>query len=84
MARPLLAPDLADWVRILAKKDGLLRRHCLHQGFCTEDLHHLLQVVGEHMQAHLGADARQRLGEEVRRAHSGFERSERMLDGLTA
>ena len=36
------------------------------------------------MQAHLGADARDRLGQKVSRPHPGLERSERMLDGLSA
>ena len=36
------------------------------------------------MQAHLGADARERFGQKVRRTHPGFERSEDVLDGLPA
>jgi hypothetical protein len=41
------------------------------------------QIVAEHVQRHFRSDAGERFRQEVRRAHPGFERSERMLDGLS-
>src|SRR6266542_5815544 len=64
--------------------DGALCPHCLHQQSDAHDLHDAFEVVGQHMEAHFGADARQPLGQEMRRAHPGFERAEGMFDGLPA
>src|SRR6266540_3836036 len=64
--------------------DGALCPHCLHQRSDAHDLHDAFEVVGQHMEAHFGADARQPLGQEMRRAHPGFERAEGMFDGLPA
>jgi hypothetical protein len=41
-----------------------------------------LQIVREHVQAHLRAYPTKRLRQEVRRPHPGFDRSERVLDRL--
>ena len=48
----------------------------------TDDVHHPLHVVGEHLQTHLGAYLGQGLGEEVRVTHPALYRAERMFDGL--
>lgn len=58
--------------------------HRLHQGLDSDDLHHPFEVVGQHVQAHLRADARQGPCEEMVRAHPHFERCEGMLDSLSA
>lgn len=42
----------------------------------------MLQIVGQHMQAHLGADPIERFGKEVCRSHPGFDCSKWVLDGL--
>ena len=39
------------------------------------------EVMGQYMETHLGAAARQPLGQEMGRTHSGFERAEGMSDG---
>jgi hypothetical protein len=58
--------------------------HRLHQRSYSHDLHDAFEVVGQHMETHLGTDTRQPLGQEMSRAHPGFERAERMFDGLPA
>jgi len=64
-----------DWVRVLigfaqideAKiKKLFLSSHHLHQGLNSEDQHRSLQVVSQHMQAHLCADPRHGSGKEMR------------------
>ena len=64
--------------------DRALCPHRLHQRSDAHDLHDAFEVVGQYMQAHLGTDARQPLGQEMGRAHPGFERAEGMFDGLPA
>jgi hypothetical protein len=56
----------------------------LHQWHDSDELHRTFQVVGQNVQAHFGTYARQRLRQEVRRAHPGFERAEGMFDSLPA
>ena len=73
-----------------AEQVGLMRAskrvratpHRFDQRTGSEDLDRPLQVVGQHMQAHLGSHVRQRSDQEVGRAHPGLERSEHVLDGL--
>ena len=50
--------------------------------FDTEDVHHAREVVGEHVQRHLGRYLRQRLHQKVRRPHPHLQRGERMLDAF--
>ena len=61
-----------------------LRPHRLHQCSGPEKLDDALHVVRQNLQAHLGCDARQRLGQEVIRSHPALERAEDMLNGLSA
>jgi Transposase DDE domain len=49
---------------------------------CTDGVHHARQIVGEHAERHLARDLRQRLHQEVRRAHPHLERAEGMLNRL--
>ena len=42
-----------------------------------------MQIVGDDVQRHLARDARQRLRQEVRRAHPGLDRAEGVFDGLS-
>jgi hypothetical protein len=65
-------------------QERALGPHRLHQWYDPHDLHDAFEIVGQNMEAHLGPDARQPLGQEMRRAHPGFERAERMFDGLPA
>jgi hypothetical protein len=58
--------------------------HRLHQRSDAHNLHHAFEVVGQHVETHLGTNPRQPLGQEMRRAHLGFEGAERMFDGLPA
>jgi hypothetical protein len=50
--------------------------------FDTQDWHRTLDVVRQDVKAHLGADSRQRLCQEVGRTHPVFYRSERMFHRL--
>jgi hypothetical protein len=49
---------------------------------CTDYIHDARQIVGEHTERHLARDLRQRLHQEVRRAHPHLERAEGMLNRL--
>ena len=62
----------------------LCRADRVHQRYDSHDLHDAFKVVGEHVQAHLGAHPRQSLGQEMRRAHPRFEGGEGMLGSLSA
>jgi hypothetical protein len=48
----------------------------------TDNIHDAREIVREHMQRHLAGDARQRLYQEVRRAHARLNRAEGVLDRL--
>ena len=56
----------------------------LHHIRNAEDSDQSLEVVGEDMQAHLGLHALQSLGQEMRRAHPGFDGAVWMLNRATA
>jgi hypothetical protein len=60
--------------------DPLNRRRSPGSVADPHHLHHALQVVRQDVKAHLRSYSRQRLHQEVRRSHPGFERSERVLD----
>jgi hypothetical protein len=47
-----------------------------------QHLHHPLQIVGKHMEAHLRADPAQGLRQKMRRSHPRLDGPERMLDRL--
>jgi hypothetical protein len=51
---------------------------------CADDIHDARQIVGEYAERHLARDLRQRLHQEVRRAHPHFERTEGMLNCLAS
>ena len=56
--------------------------HQTHRGHCSlkpKNAKHSLEVVGQYIQAHLGADIGQRLGQEVRVPHPVLERAKHML-----
>src|SRR3954466_4992360 len=48
----------------------------------ADDVHHAGEIVGKHVQRHLGGDLRQPLHQEVRRTHPHLERAEGMLNRL--
>src|SRR3954453_6590633 len=50
----------------------------------ADDVHHAGEIVGKHVQRHLGGALRQPLHQEVRRAHPHLERAEGVLDRLAA
>ena len=54
------------------------------QGTDAEDGHHTLEIVGQHVQRHLGADLLKGAHLEVGRAHPRLDSAERMLDGIPA
>src|SRR5664279_1460552 len=56
--------------------------HRLHRLRDAEHTHHAFEVVSQHMKAHFGAHASDRLGQEVRRTHPVLDGSERVLDRL--
>lgn len=56
--------------------------HQTHRGHCSlnpKNAKHSLEVVGQYIQAHLGADIGQPLGQEARVPHPVLERAEHML-----
>jgi hypothetical protein len=48
------------------------------------DIHDAREIIGEHVQGHLGRNLRQALHQKMRRAHPHLERAERMLSRLAA
>ena len=62
-----------------AHPSGLDRRD---EGFHAEDVHGPREIVGEHVQGHLGGNLRQALHQEVRRSHSHLQRAKGMLGRL--
>ena len=52
------------------------------QSLCTDNVHDARQIVGEYAEGHLARDFRQRLHQEMRRAHPHLERAEGMLNRL--
>src|SRR5258706_884631 len=52
------------------------------EGFDADDVHHAREVVGEHVQRHLGRHFGQCLHQKVRRPHPHLQRAKRMLDRL--
>src|SRR4029077_8259253 len=63
---------------------GASRPNRRHNWRDAEDIQYTRQIVGEHMQRHLGANLRQCLHQEVRGTHSHLHCTEGMLDRLTA
>lgn len=55
-----------------------------HERAWSKDFHPALQIIGEHMQRHLGRHLFQRLRQEVGVTHPGFERPEGVLRGFSA
>ena len=49
----------------------------------AQDVHDTGEIVGQHVERHLGSNTRQRLHEEVSGTHARFDRAERVFDGLT-
>ena len=54
-----------------------------HEWLHADDVHDTREIVGEHMQRHLGGNLRQALHQKVRRTHPHLERAEGALDRLT-
>jgi len=63
---------------------GAQQSHRFHRLVHPEQVDDSLEVVGEHLQAHLGAHILQSAREEVRRPHPLLQSSEHMLDGTSA
>ena len=86
-ARRRLAPSLG-FVRSVdplnTSRADALRHHRCHQLSGAENSDRALHVIGQDLQTHLGSHSRQRLGEEVRRAHPELQRAEYVLNGLSA
>ena len=53
-----------------------------HERLDAHDVHGAGEIVGEHVQRHLGGDAWQRLHQEVRCPHPRLDRAEGVLDRL--
>ncbi len=63
--------------------ERLCRAHGRDQRTDAHDVHDTLEIVGQHVQCHLGADLLQRLHLEVGMAHPVFDGPEWMLHGFT-
>ena len=61
---------------------GWLCPHRRHERRDSDDVHDAREIVGQHVQRHLGGDPWQRLHQEVRCAHPGLDRAEGMLNRL--
>jgi hypothetical protein len=57
--------------------------HLRDQPSRPHDVHDAREIVGKHVQGHLGGHAWQRLHQEVGSSHPGLDRPEGMLDPLT-
>ncbi len=56
--------------------ERLCRAHGFDQRADADDGHDTFEIVGQHVQCHLGAHVLQPLHEEVRRAHPGLDGAE--------
>lgn len=65
--------EVGDWA---GQERGQRLRQCHYPVPHSQDIDHALEVVGEHSQAHLGADVGQAAREEVTLIHTVFDRSE--------
>ena len=89
-----IPPRLCENVRLGKFGEGRLRRvmvgvavsglDCLDERDRTQDGDHPFEVVGQHVEAHLGADPFQRPGQEVGGSHLGLDGAEWVLDGLSS
>ena len=83
----LVAMALSASTRLLEGGKNRKQASGLHrglQGTAAQQVQHTFEIVGEHVQAHLGTHPVERSCEEVGGAHPGFQRAERVLDRLTA
>ncbi len=62
---------------------GLCGPHGGDQRTDAEDVHDALEIVGQHVQGHLGADLLEGAHLEVGRSHPRLDGAERMLDGIS-
>ena len=62
--------------------ERLCRAHGRDQRADADDGHGAFEIVGQHVQGHLGADLLQRLHLEVGIAHPVFDGPKRVLDGF--
>src|SRR6516162_10734071 len=69
---------IADSRRLTAYSD------CCDQTAWSHDVDDAGEIIGEHVQCHLGSDAWQCLHEEVGCSHPGLDRAEGMLDRLAS
>ena len=56
-----IAPSEGPYTEYDGKKGANGAFQCVY----TDDIHHALHIVGEHMQTHLGTDMLERPGEEM-------------------
>ena len=56
--------------------------HRCQEPLHANDVHDPREIVGEHVQCHLGRNLRQAVHQKVRRAHPHLERAEGMLNRL--
>ena len=68
----------------MVRRGGRLASDCQspQQGPDAQDVDHPLQVVSQHVQAHLRTHVGERAGQEVRRAHPVLNRPEDVLDRM--
>jgi hypothetical protein len=62
--------------------EGRLCPHHRHEWLNTDDVYYAREIIGEHVQCHLGGYLRQALHQKVRGAHPHLQRRERMLGCL--
>jgi hypothetical protein len=75
-------PVLRVCIEDVKSKPGRLCPHHRQERLNTDDVHYAREIIGEHVQCHLGGDLRQALHQKVRGAHPHLQRRERMLGCL--
>jgi hypothetical protein len=68
----------------IRRHGGWLCSHHRQERLDTEDVYDAREIVGEHVQGHLGRNLRQSLHQEVGRTHPHLERAKGMLGRLAA
>src|SRR5690349_9794174 len=71
-------------VGLATKRLRARRSHLPYRFRGAKHLHYSLDVVSQHMQAHLGANVLESAREEVRCTHPVLQRAEDMLDGASS
>jgi len=68
----IFSSGIRHWLTCHVVNKEVSNPYRFDEGPATQEFDDPLEVIGQHMQAHLGADTRQLLGQEMRRPHPGL------------